>query len=363
MAVFTAVIYWALTVCWLSIVIFYGRQYVRLRRIHPLTATLIIVLFIDGTRTLIETIYFGARYSAKANFINAALTELLDRPYYVAIPKVINLFAALVIILVIVRSWFQSLEQEQRQRASVEKFQSELISLASHELRTPLTSIRGYAHTLVREFGHLGEETQREFLEAIASESDRLSGLISTLLDVSQIDEGRLRIQRRPVAPKDLCEEAVRAAVHPEFRHTVTVAAAEDLPEVFADMDRIHQVLMNLVSNASKFSPPGSEIAISAAKEERAVRFSVTDHGMGIPREEQGRLFTRFHRASNAQELDSPGSGLGLYIARGIVEAHGGTMGFASELGRGSTFFFTIPTMESQMQAELSSVPARAPSP
>ena len=99
------------------------------------------------------------------------------------------------------RNWFTNLEQEQHQREAVEKFQSELLSLASHELKNPLTSIRGYAHTLVREFGHLGEATQREFLEAIATESDRLSHLVSALLDMSQIEEGRLRVARRAVSP------------------------------------------------------------------------------------------------------------------------------------------------------------------
>jgi signal transduction histidine kinase len=362
MAVFTAIIYWALAICWLSIILFYGRQYVRLRRPHPLIATLIIVLFIDGTRTFLETLYFGVRFSAKAHFVNAALADLLDLPYYVAIPKVINLFAALVIILVIVRNWFDNLEQEQRQREATEKLQAELISLASHELKTPLTSIRGYAHTLVREFGQLGEETQREFLQAISSEADRLSRLISTLLDVSQIDEGRLRVHRQSTSPSDLCEEAARTAAHPEFRHALRVDLADGLPDIFVDVERIHQVLTNLISNAAKFSPDGSEIVLAAAADDHAVRFSITDHGVGIPREEQSTLFTRFHRASNVQELDAPGSGLGLYIAKGIVEAHGGAISFTSELGRGSTFSFTIPIAASQPQVEVTATPAQASS-
>ena len=361
MMVFTAIIYWSLVICWTSIVVFYGRQYVRIKRMYPLIATLLVVLFIDGTRTLIESIYFGTRYSAGAGIINPALFDLLDRPYYVAVPKVINLFAALVIILVIVRSWFHNLEREQRQREAMEQFQAELISLASHELKTPLTSIRGYAHTLVREFGNLGEATQKEFLEAIASESDRLSHLISTLLDMSQIEEGKLRLARRSLTPADLCEDALRTASHPEFVHNLRVELPEGLPEVLADSDRIHQVLTNLVSNAAKFSPEGSEIVMSAKQTDGYVEFSVTDHGVGIPREEQGQVFTRFHRAANAHNSETPGSGLGLYIAKGVVEAHGGSMGFSSELGRGSRFFFTLPTVEGQRKVEQASTRTRGP--
>ena len=196
MMLVTAFIYWSLVVCWSAIIIFYARQYLRFKRIYPLLTTLLIVLFIDGTRTLIESIYFGARYTARTGIIPRYLYAVLDQPLLVAIPKTINLIAALIIIVVIVRRWFHSLEQEEKQRRSAEKFRSELISLASHEMRTPLTAIRGYASTLVREFGHLGEETQKEFLEGIASESERLSHLISDLLDMSQIEEGRLRLER-----------------------------------------------------------------------------------------------------------------------------------------------------------------------
>jgi len=361
MRVFTAVVYWALVLCWASIVLFYGRQYVRIKRVYPLIATLLIVLFIDGSRSLIESLFFGTKYTSEAGLVSHGVYDVLNQPYLVAIPKVLNLFAALVIIMVIVRSWFSNLEREQRQRDAVEKFQSELLSLASHELRNPLTSIRGYAHTLVREFGHLGEATQREFLEAIASESDRLSHLVSALLDMSQIEEGRLHLVRRPVSPEVVCEEAARTARHPEFHHELRTEAASDLPEVVADTDRIYQVLTNLIGNATKFSPEGSEIVVRAERKDGYVEFSIIDQGIGIPREEQAKLFTRFHRAANAHTSDTPGSGLGLYIAKGLVEAHGGTIGCESRLGRGSRFFFTLPTLEGQREAELAGRKARAP--
>src|SRR5574340_1179287 len=208
MTMFTAIVYWALVVCWAAIVIFYGRQYRRMKRTYPLIGTLLIVLLIDGSRSLIENLYFGTRYTSDAGLIARRVFDVLNQPSLVAIPKAINLFAALVIITVLVQNWFTNLEREQHQREAIEKFRSELLSLASHELKNPLTSIRGYAHTLVREFGHLGEATQKEFLEAIASESDRLSHLVSTLLDMSQIEEGRLRLVRRAVRPEALCEEA-----------------------------------------------------------------------------------------------------------------------------------------------------------
>jgi signal transduction histidine kinase len=353
MTMFTAVVYWSLVICWLCIVFFYARQYRRFKHIYPLATTLLIVLCIDGTRTLIESLYFGARYTARTGLIPAQLYPILDQPQYVAIPKVINLIAALIIIAVIVRRWFHSLEQEQQQRASGEKFRSELISLASHELRAPLTAIHGYANTLVREFGELGEATQREFLEGIASESERLNHLISELMDMEQIDGGRLRMERRALSPEKLCEIAVRRATHPELKHELRVEVETDLKEVLVDPNRIHQAIANFISNAIKFSAEGTEVVVGARAKGDHVEFFVSDHGVGIPRDEHGKLFTPFHRAANAHSPDTPGTGLGLYIAKGIVEAHGGQIGFKSELGRGSTFFFTVPTVEAQRQADL----------
>jgi len=348
----TAIIYWSLVVCWLAIIIFYLRQYVRFKRIYPMLTTLLVVLFIDGTRTLIESIYFGTRYTARTGLITTYLYEVLDQPHYVLIPKTINLIAALVIILVIVRRWFRSLEEEQRHRQAIEQFRAELISLASHELRAPLTSIRGYAHTLVREFGRLGEDTQREFLEGIASEAERLGHLISDLLDMSQIEEGRLRMERRAVRPGQICQQAVHSATHPDLKHTLRLEVAPDLPEVLADPGRIHQALSNILINAIKFSPESSEIVVGARATDDSVEFYVTDHGIGIPREEQSRLFTRFHRAANANSPDTPGAGLGLYITKGIVEAHRGKVSFQSDLGRGSTFSLFLPTVEGRIRAE-----------
>lgn len=364
MTVVTAVIYWTLVVCWLAIVLFYGRQYFRLRRVHPVLTTLLIVLFIDGTRTLIESLYFGVRYTAQVHFLPYFLYRTLDQPYYVAIPKAINLVAALVIIAVIVRRWFAALEREERQRRTAEQFRSELIGLASHEMRAPLTSIRGYAHTLVREFGRLGEETQREFLEGIASEADRLSRLVSDLLDMSQIEEGRLRIERRGVDPQQLCLEAVRSLGHADIKQRLRCEVSPGLPEVLADPGRIRQVLINLIGNAIKFSPGGSEIIVGARERGDTVEFSVADQGVGIPREEQSKLFSRFHRAANAHSPDTPGAGLGLYISKAIVDSHGGTMSFESELGRGTTFRFALPTVEAKRRAESatgSADPGRAP--
>lgn len=352
MTLLTAIIYWALTICWFAIITFYWRQYIRLKRIYPLLTTLLVVLFIDGTRTLIESIYFGARYTARTGLLPADWYQILDQSYYVAIPKSLNLIAALIIILVIVRRWFGSLEEEQYRRQTVERFRAELLSLASHELRTPLTSIRGYAHTLVREYGHLSEETQKEFLEGISSEADRLSHLISDLLDTTQIEEGRLRLERRAVSAGELCEEAVQTARYPGMRHMFRIDLDPELPEVVADPVRIHQVLSNLISNAVKFAPSGMEIVVGAQRENDHARFFVTDQGIGIPRAEQVKLFDRFHRGQNAHTPETPGAGLGLYISKGIIEAHGGKIGVESEVGRGSTFWFTLPTVADAIRAE-----------
>jgi len=362
MTIITAVIYWSLVVCWLAIVLFYGRQYLRLRRVHPVLTTLLIVLFIDGARTLIESIYFGVRYTAEVRFLPHVLYTVLNQPYYVAIPKALNLVAALVIIAVIIRRWFRSLEREEQQRRAAEQFRTELISLASHELRAPLTAIRGYAHTLVREFGHLGQETQKEFLEGIAGEADRLSHLVSDLLDMSQIEEGRLRVERHAVSPEQLCLQAVRSASHPGVKQALRLELSPDLPEVFADPGRIRQVLANLIGNAVKFSPEESEIVVGARRQDDSVEFFVADRGVGIPREEQSKLFSRFHRGANTHSQETPGAGLGLYISKAIVECHGGRISFHSELGKGSTFLFSLPTVEGRRRAE-AAAPSAGPGP
>jgi len=353
----TAIIYYLLVVCWLAIILFYARQYIRFRSIYPIIATLLIVLLIDGTRTLIESIYFGTRYSARIGLLPEHLYSALDQPYYMAIPKSLNLVAALVIIMVIVRRWFAGLEEQERQRRAADQFRSELIGLASHELRSPLTSIRGYASTLVREFGKLGEETQKEFLEGIASEAERLNRLVSDFLDMSHIEEGRLPIAPRALAPGQICERAVRGATHPDLQHQLRTEISPDLPSVYADPERVHQAIYNLISNAIKFSPAGTEVVAGAREKDGNVEFYVTDHGVGIPREEQAKLFTRFHRAANAHTPDTPGAGLGLYITKAIVESHGGTVGFRSELGRGSTFWFALPTVEARRRAERAGAP------
>jgi signal transduction histidine kinase len=350
---FTAIIYWSIVLVWACIVFFYGRQYLRFKKIYPLLTTLLIVLCIDGGRTLFENIYFGTRYTARIGLFPSYLFDVLDQPYYVVIPKGINLIAGLIIIMVLVRHWFRALEEEEGRRRGAEQFRAELLSVASHELRSPLTTIRGYAHTLLREFGNLGEATQKEFLEAIASESDRLSHMVAELLDMTQIDEGRLSLQRRAMKPAELCQQAVRRSTHPELRHVFRLEVEAELPEVLADPDRVHQALANYISNALKFSPEGSEIVVGARARDDAVEFYVTDQGVGIPREEQTHLFTRFHRATNAHGPESPGAGLGLYIAKGIIEAHGGTVEFQSELAKGSTFSFTLPTVAGQRRAEL----------
>jgi signal transduction histidine kinase len=169
---------------------------------------------------------------------------------------------------------------------------------------------------------------------------------------MSQIDEGRLRVDRRAASPRRLCEDAVATATHPGASHLLKVEVDPDVPEVLADPIRIHQVLSNLISNAVRFSPESSEITVGARWKNDHVEFYVADHGIGIPRDEQTRLFTRFHRGSNAHGNGSPGAGLGLYITKGIVAAHGGKIEVDSELGRGSTFRFTLPTVEGRVRAE-----------
>ena len=227
----------------------------------------------------------------------------------------------------------------------VDRMKSEFISTVAHELRTPLTSIKGYTDLLL--MGAVGgvDEQQRQFLQVIRSNADRLSLLVADMLDLSRIESGRVQLNRSYVPPADLIREVADSLRH-QFTargQTLTVEAADDLPEVKVDRDRIIQVLTNLLSNANKYTPDGGRITISARIMNRTMEIAVQDTGYGIAPQDMGRLFTRFFRADDPQVQFAGGTGLGLVIARSLVELHGGRMWAESEPGSGSTFTFTLP--------------------
>jgi len=233
----------------------------------------------------------------------------------------------------------RDITQQQEAQAIV----THLLATVSHELRTPLASIKGFATTLLRQDVSWDAETQREFLSIIDEESDRLTALINELLDVSRIELKRYVIEPEPTEVLPLLQQVITQAEAHTPSYTFAIDIPRDLPPADVDPRRLRQILHNLLDNATKYSPAGSKITVRAQSLRDEIVISVTDEGPGIPPEQQAGIFERFHGAYGARDNKAKGLGLGLTIARGLVEAHGGAIWVESAPGQGSTFFFTLP--------------------
>ncbi len=251
-----------------------------------------------------------------------------------------------------VRKKAESLIREQNKRLrELDRMKSEFLSTAAHELRTPLTSILGFSEILLKK--KLNEERRNRFLKIINEESAGLAGLINDLLDVSRIESGRgFRIKKAPTDVKDIILENIDLFKSQTDKHTFEVNLSPDLPKIELDKSKIDQVMENLISNALKFSPEGGEVNITLKKADRLVKISVSDTGMGIPKKDLPHIFEKFYRAENASMQAIGGTGLGLGIVKYIIESHGGKISVESEVGKGSTFSFTLPIRTSKTRGE-----------
>jgi signal transduction histidine kinase len=227
-----------------------------------------------------------------------------------------------------------------------ERLKTELLSMVSHELRTPLTAIKGFATTLLRPDVQWRKEEQRDFLQNINHETDRLIHLVSNLLDMSRIEAGLLRLDRDSYQISEITESVSGRLAAITERHKLQVVFPAEVPPVFVDKMRIGQVLTNLVENAAKYSKKGSQISIGAKPSDDMVIVSVTDRGEGIPPELLDRVFDRFYQGKNSIASRGDGIGLGLSISRAIVESHSGKIWAESEVGKGSKFSFSLPISE-----------------
>jgi PAS domain S-box-containing protein len=224
-----------------------------------------------------------------------------------------------------------------------EELKSTFISVISHELKTPVSLIKGYAGTLRREDARWDPATVQDSLAVIEEESDRLAELIENLLDASRLQAGAFKLNMLEV-PLDTVAARLAGRFQVQSpQHKFKLDFPPDFPAVMADEDRIVQVLSNLISNAIKYSPSGGTITISGRVGKDSVVVAVADEGPGLPAEELSRVFDRFYRADTPATKRAQGAGLGLYLAKAVVEAHGGRIWVESQPGQGAKFLFSLP--------------------
>ena len=251
------------------------------------------------------------------------------------------------------------IEEREKRLNELDRLKSEFVSNASHELRTPLTTIKALTRLLLR--GGLDEAKQREYLDTIAVECDRQIDLVLNLLDLSRIEAGAFELNIRRVETGELliaCLNSQSRAA--EFRrHQLELKAAAELPAIRACQKALRRVISNLIENAIKYTPDGGHITLAARRAGDEVEISVTDNGRGIPPQDMPVLFDKFHRgrpapvaadgalAAALPELEEvPGIGLGLYLARNVIEQMGGRISVESEVGRGSAFTLHLPVWD-----------------
>jgi hypothetical protein len=225
-------------------------------------------------------------------------------------------------------------------RPSGERSGIAIISTVSHELRSPLTSVKGYTSLMLSRWDRLRDEQKLTMLEQVHHDADRVTRLVTELLDISRLETGRLVLRRQMVDLPALAASVVEKVSMAIPELDCTVAFADDVPLVYADPDKVEQVLTNLVENAAKYGSPRA-MRVSGEVDGDAVAIAVRDTGEGIPAEDLPRVFTKFFRRDHGRPT---GTGLGLWISQGLVEAHGGHLTATSDLGDGSVFRFTLPT-------------------
>ncbi len=225
-----------------------------------------------------------------------------------------------------------------------QEMQNVFISTVSHELKTPVAIIKGYAGTLNRTDADWNPQVIRDSLYVIEDEADRLTALIENLLTASRIQaQHGIELNRMPVRLDELAARSVERFIPQTSKHELVLKFDPDLPSVDGDEARLRQVFDNLIGNAIKYSPDGGQIEVGGYRDGDHVVAYVHDNGVGMSDQDQERIFERFYRVDGTLSRKTQGAGLGLYLSKSIVEAHGGTMRVESQPGKGSTFMFTLP--------------------
>lgn len=236
------------------------------------------------------------------------------------------------------------IEKQNNDTSNGEQQPNEVISLVAHELKNPIASIRGYTELLLT--GAVGEvnPTQIKFLNTILSNIERMTELVNDLGDTARIDSGSQRMDLTSISPSLVIDEIIDSLVL-QFEEKGLLLCTDiptDLPDIKADKTRIVQVVSNILGNAAKYTLPGGKIIVSAREMKDKIQFAVQDTGIGIKTAHQKDIFQRYYRTEDVHARDIPGTGLGLYITKRLIEMQGGEIWFESEYGKGTTFYFTM---------------------
>lgn len=275
------------------------------------------------------------------------LNAVFERPGAIARDELMLLETyAEQVSLVIARS--QAYERERQaaeQLAETDRLRSEFLSMVSHELRTPLTVVKGFTDTMLLHWNQLSDTRRRELLTRVAGNADELTRLVNQLLDFARMDAGQMRLALEPMRVMPAVDRLIRDVAPIMSEHPLAIAIPPDAIAV-ADSDAFGHIVTNLLTNAARFSPAGSQIEIAARRDGAYVVISVADHGLGIARDEQDRVFERFYQSSSTPG-PRRGTGIGLTVARYFTELQGGRIWVDSQVGEGSTFSFTLPMSDS----------------
>jgi signal transduction histidine kinase len=262
---------------------------------------------------------------------------------YIAEPRIVALIvlvisAVLLVLATIITNSFEKLAEANRMK-------SEFISIVSHQLRAPLSNLTWAIELLMS--GRLGkiEEQQVEYFKILKENSDRMKDLVKDLLIVSKIESARLFLKKEEFSLEELTREIIKE-FEPFARASnceIEFFVEQNLPKIFGDRYQIRQVIENLLDNAIRYTKGKGKVKIRIKSEKNFVHFEIEDNGVGIPKEDQKFIFQKFFRASNVLKYKTQGTGLGLYISKAIIERSGGKIGFKSQEGVGSTFWFKLP--------------------
>jgi signal transduction histidine kinase len=303
----------------------------------------------------IPVVYAAYIFRVKGAIVTTLISMLIFLPRAISIspyPEPILRPMVFVIILGGVGILVSKLLDNMTKLKKLDQLKDDFIGLVSHELRSPMTVITGAINTALTEAERLSPEETRQLLKDAALEAELLSNILGNLLELSRVQANRLFLHTEPIDIRRVIQDAVEGIKRQSSAHQFTVSLPRKLPPVHADPLRLERILYNLLENAVKYSPQGGKIRVSVKPEKEHLIISVSDQGIGISAADQAKLFAPFQRLEEFRPEGARGVGLGLLVCRRLVEAHGGRIWVESELGRGSTFFFTLPLSQKQPETQ-----------